>query len=52
MRVRRILSVSEAGASYAPMPVMREMAQSAAADAVSNIAPGEQTLTVIITLIF
>ncbi len=54
MRVRRILSVSEAGASYTPMPrpMMREMAAGAASDAMSNIAPGEQTLTVSLTVSF
>ena len=54
MRVRRILSVSEAGASYAPMPqpMMRQMAAAVSGDSVSNIAPGEQTLAVSITVSF
>jgi uncharacterized protein YggE len=54
MRVRRILSVSEAGAAYAPIPqpMMRQMSADAAGGAPSNIAPGEQTLSVSVTVSF
>lgn len=49
MRVKRILSVSEAG-SMAPIAVMgRMMAQDSAA---TNIAPGQQTLTASVTVSF
>jgi uncharacterized protein len=49
MQVRRIISVSEAGAMM-PMAVMgRMMAQDAAA---TNIAPGQQTLAVNLTVSF
>ena len=49
-RVRRILSVSEAGASYAPPP--RPMMRMQAADAASAIDPGEQTVSVSLTVSF
>lgn len=50
-RVRRILSVSEAGMGY--QPVVREMAlQSRAADASTKIDPGEQTVSVNLTVSF
>lgn len=49
MRVRRILYVSEAGAMPPPMPMYRMNAQ--AADA-TQIAPGEQVLSVTLTVGF
>jgi hypothetical protein len=49
-RVRRILSVSEAGASYAPPP--RPMMRMQAADAANAIDPGEQTVSVSLTVSF
>ena len=51
MRVIRVLSVSEAGLGYMPPPqpvMMREMA----AQAATQIVPGEQTLTVSLTVSF
>lgn len=51
MRVVRILSVSEAGMGYMPPPqpvMMREMAAQASTD----IVPGEQTLTASVTVSF
>lgn len=51
MRVVRILSVSEAGMGYMPPPqpvMMREMAAQASTD----IVPGEQTLNVSVTVSF
>jgi uncharacterized protein YggE len=52
-RVRRILSISEAGADYRPVPrpMMRESAQMAAG-ASSDIAPGEQIVAVNLTVSF
>ncbi len=51
MRVKRIIAVSESGAAPGPMPYMArlEMAQDSAA---TNIAPGEQTLTAVLTVSF
>ena len=50
-RVRRVLSVSEAGLAYQPIgrPMMAEMRQ---ADALSKIDPGEQSVTVNLTVSF
>ena len=53
MRVIRVLSVSEAGMGYMPPPrpaMMREMA--ATGQASTDIAPGEQTLSVNLTVSF
>ena len=50
MRVLRVLSVSEAGASYMPpRPMARGMV---ANEATTQIVPGEQTLTVALTVSF
>lgn len=51
MRVKRILAVSEGAGMSGPMPPMvrMEMAQDAAA---TNIAPGEQALTAVLTVSF
>lgn len=50
-RVRRIVSVSEAGASYAPPP--RPMMRMQAADAATtSIDPGEQSVSVSLTVSF
>jgi hypothetical protein len=49
-RVRRIVSVSEAGANYAPPP--RPMMRMQAADAATAIDPGEQTVSVSLTVSF
>jgi len=52
MRVRRILSVSEAGGMMAPpMPMMR-LEAARAQDASTQIDPGEQTLSVSLTVSF
>ena len=51
MRVVRVLSVSEAGAAYMPMPRMARAANMSA-DAATQIVPGEQTLTVSLTVSF
>lgn len=52
-RVRRILSVSEAGASFAPVPrpMMREAIQ-VTGTAASDISPGEQTVSISLTVSF
>jgi uncharacterized protein len=50
MRVRRILSVSEAGLGYFPPPPMAVGAEVRVAG--SRIAPGEQTLSVSLTVSF
>ncbi len=52
-RVTRVLSVSEAGASYMPppRPMMME-ARAQAGDAASKIDPGEQTVSVNLTVSF
>jgi hypothetical protein len=52
-RVRRVLSVSEAGAGHMPMPrpMMRESAQ-AVGSVASDIAPGEQTIAIALTVSF
>jgi uncharacterized protein len=51
MRVLRVLSVSEAGASYMPPP--RPMARGMVAnEAATQIVPGEQTLSVALTVSF
>ncbi len=52
-RVRRILSVSEAGAHYVPMPrpMMREAAQAITVSG-NSIDPGEQSVTVSLSVSF
>lgn len=52
-RVRRVLSVSEAGANYTPVPrpMMREAIQVTASSA-SDISPGEQTVSISLTVSF
>ena len=53
MRVKRILSVSEAGMGYMPppQPAMAEM-RAQAGDAATRIDPGEQTITASLTVSF
>ena len=53
MRVKRILSVSEAGMGYMPppQPVMAEM-RAQTGDATTRIDPGEQTISVSLTVSF
>jgi uncharacterized protein len=50
-RVGRILSISEAGGQFAPMPVMMMRGESAQ-DASTKIEPGEQTLSVSLSVSF
>jgi uncharacterized protein len=51
-RVGRILSISEAGANYAPQPVMmRQAARGNAADSTS-VDPGEQTVAISLSVSF
>jgi uncharacterized protein len=54
MRVARVLSVSEAGAPYMPMPMMRGESGAIAVTAASDtrIEPGEQTLSAALTVSF
>ncbi|MGQ0559299.1 MAG: SIMPL domain-containing protein [Sphingosinicella sp.] len=54
MRVRRILSVSEAGMPHVPRPMMVGMAQAEARDAAANtrIDPGEQRISASLTVSF
>lgn len=53
-RVMRVLSVSEAGATYMPppRPMMMEARDAAVGNAASKIDPGEQTVTVNLTVSF
>ena len=51
MRVARVLSVSEMGAMYPP-PRPMAVRNMAAQDAATEIAPGEQTLSVSLTVTF
>jgi uncharacterized protein YggE len=51
-RVVRVLSVSEAGASYQPMPRPMMAEARGAADAASKIDPGEQSVSVSLTVSF
>ena len=50
MRVKRVVAVSETGQVMPPLPVRGMMMRSAAADASTEIAPGEQTLSVTLTV--
>ena len=51
-RVTRVLSVSESGMPYQPRPMMMAEARGMAADAATKIDPGEQTVTVNLTVSF
>ncbi len=53
-RVRRVLSVSEAGMNYVPVPrpMMREAAQITASSGGASIDPGEQSVSISLTVSF
>ncbi len=53
LKVRRIVSISEGGASFPrPMPYMRAMAADAGMAKETSVAPGESTLSVNIEVVF
>jgi uncharacterized protein YggE len=53
LKVRRIVSISEGGASFPrPMPMVRAMALSNAMAKETSVAPGESTLSVTIEVVF
>jgi len=53
LKVRRIVSISEGGASFPqPMPMMRAMAADAMQSKETSVAPGESTLSVNIDVVF
>ena len=53
LKVRRIVSISEGGASFPrPMPMMRTMAADAMQQKETSVAPGESTLSVNIDVVF
>lgn len=53
LRVRRIVSISEGGASFPrPMPMMRAMAADAYAGKETSVSPGETALSVNIDVVF
>ncbi|MFS8137641.1 MAG: SIMPL domain-containing protein, partial [Thermomonas sp.] len=53
LKVRRIVSISEGGASFPrPMPMVRAMAASDAMAKETSVAPGESTLSVNIDVVF
>lgn len=53
MRVRRIVSISEGGASFPrPMPVMRMQAADAMMAKETSVSPGESTLSVNVEVVF
>jgi uncharacterized protein YggE len=51
LRVKRVLSVSEAGLAFPPQPRV-EMMRDASNQAATQISPGEQTLSVTLTVSF
>jgi len=51
LRVKRVLSVSEAGMAFPPQPRL-EMMRDASNQAATQISPGEQTLSVTLTVSF
>ncbi len=53
LKVRRIVSISEGGASFPrPMPMIRAMAADAMQQKETSVAPGESTLSVNIDVVF
>ena len=53
LKVRRIVSISEGGASFPrPMPMMRAMAADAGFAKETSVAPGESTLSVSLEVVF
>ena len=53
LKVRRIVSISEGGASFPrPMPMMRAMAADAGFAKETSVSPGESTLSVSIEVVF
>ena len=53
LKVRRIVSISEGGASFPrPMPMMRAMAADAGFAKETSVSPGETTLSVNIDVVF
>jgi uncharacterized protein YggE len=51
-RVGRIVSVSEAGGQFRPMPMMRQASSDAIEVSGTSIDPGEQALSVSLSVTF